>query len=72
MYYGSKSKPKSKPKPKPKPKPKSKTITDNQKKKLKEHKKHHTASHMKIMIKEMKAGKTFTQAHNKAMKKVGK
>ena len=47
-------------------------LTDAQKKKLKEHSKHHSAKHMAMMRKDMKAGKTFTQAHKKAQKMVGK
>ena len=47
-------------------------IDKKEKKILKKHKKHHTAKHMTFMRKEMKKGKTFTQAHKLAMKKVGK
>ena len=39
---------------------------------LAKHKKHQTAKHMTFMRKEMNKGKTFTQAHTLAMKKVGK
>jgi len=39
---------------------------------MKKHKKHHTAQHMTMMRSEMNKGKTFTQAHKKAMDKVGK
>tara|TARA_R110002153_G_scaffold29256_4_gene89907 strand:+ start:657 stop:833 length:177 start_codon:yes stop_codon:yes gene_type:complete len=49
-----------------------KAITPAQKVKLKQHKKHHTKKHMDMMTKHMKQGKTFTQAHNKAQKVVGK
>lgn len=42
------------------------------KKALKKHSKHHTKKHMSSMKKTMKKGKTFKQAHNKAMRKVGK
>lgn len=49
-----------------------KELTTAQKNKLKEHKKHHTKKHMDIMIKHMKEGKNFTQAHNKAKKLLGK
>jgi hypothetical protein len=59
-------------KPKIKKKPVKKGMTQNQKDKLKEHSKHHTAKHMAIMRKEMKAGSSFTKAHNKAKKMVGK
>lgn len=44
-----------------------KPLTDAQKKKLQAHKKHHTDKHMALMWKEMRAGKTFAQAHKKAM-----
>ena len=36
------------------------------------HSKHHTAKHLKSMVASMKRGKTFTQSHKIAMKKVGK
>ena len=39
---------------------------------LARHRKHHTAKHMAEMRKYMKSGDTFTQAHKKAMKKVGR
>jgi len=52
---------------KPKTTKKKKTIND----KLKEHAKHHTAKHMKMMKKDIKAGMSFTLAHNKAKKMVG-
>jgi hypothetical protein len=41
-------------------------------KKLKEHSKNHTSKHMAMMRKDMKAGMSFTKAHNKAKKLVGK
>ena len=47
-------------------------ISKGQKKTLKKHSKHHTKKHMASMTKAMKKGKTFTQAHKKAMRKVGK
>ena len=47
-------------------------IDERQKTTLKKHSEHHTISHMKLMVKLMNQGKTFTQAHNIAMKKVGK
>ena len=34
--------------------------------------KHHTAKHLKSIVASMKRGKTFTQSHKIAMKKVGK
>tara|TARA_R100000654_G_scaffold2657_4_gene9768 strand:+ start:2750 stop:2902 length:153 start_codon:yes stop_codon:yes gene_type:complete len=49
------------------------TLTDRQKKTLKKHSKHHSERHMRLMRDMMsKDGKTFTQAHKVAMKKVGK
>lgn len=42
------------------------------KKKLQEHAKHHTKKHMDEMGKLMRAGRTFTQAHNIVQKKIGK
>ena len=52
-------------------KTKKKELTDRQKETLKRHSSHHTAKHMTEMKKHMKKGKTFTQAHKIAMKKVG-
>ena len=49
-----------------------KELTDRQKETLKRHASHHTAKHMAIMKKCMRMGETFTQAHKKAMKEVGK
>jgi len=40
--------------------------------KLKEHSKHHSAKHMAMMRKDIKDGMSFTAAHRKAMKLVGK
>ena len=39
---------------------------------MKRHSKHHTAKHIRSMVRAMKKGRTFTQAHKSAMKKVGK
>ena len=47
-------------------------LTDSQKKKLEEHKKHHSDKHIKSMRMSMLKGMSFNEAHNKAMKKVGK
>tara|TARA_R110002012_G_scaffold187219_4_gene354159 strand:+ start:385 stop:1080 length:696 start_codon:yes stop_codon:yes gene_type:complete len=47
-------------------------LTDRQMETLEKHKEHHSEEHMNMMIKLMKQGKTFTEAHNIAMKKVGK
>ena len=47
-------------------------LTKRQKNTLKKHSVHHTKKHMAEMRKLMRGGKTFTQAHKSAMKKVGK
>ena len=47
-------------------------LTDRQIETLEKHKEHHTKKHMDLMIKLMKEGKTFTEAHKVAMDKVGK
>jgi len=39
---------------------------------MKKHSKHHTAKHLKIMATAMKKGKSFTESHKMAQKKVGK
>tara|TARA_Y100001963_G_C6591832_1_gene358316 strand:+ start:260 stop:445 length:186 start_codon:yes stop_codon:yes gene_type:complete len=49
-----------------------KTLTNRQKETLKRHSAHHTKKHMDFMRKEMRAGSTFTAAHRKAQKKVGR
>ena len=51
---------------------KKKSLTKRQKTTLTKDKKHHTAKHMTAMRKAMRRGKTFTQAHKLAMKKVGR
>lgn len=56
---------------KKKPKP-MKALTKSQKDKLKQHSIHHTKKHIDAMRNDMKKGISFTQAHKKAMKKVGK
>ena len=48
------------------------TLTDKQKSTLKKHSVHHSKKHMTMMKKEMRAGKSFTAAHKKAKKLVGK
>jgi len=47
-----------------------KRMTINQK--MKEHAKHHSKKHMSEMKKDIAKGMSFTAAHNKAKKKVGK
>ena len=36
------------------------------------HSKHHSSKHIKYMVASIKKGKTFTESHKLAMKKVGK
>jgi len=50
----------------------AKKLTQRQQNALKRHSVHHTRKHMTEMRKLMKAGKTFTESHKLAMKKVGK
>ena len=47
-------------------------LTNEQIAKLSKHKFAHSAAHIAMMRKDMKAGMSFTAAHNKAMKEVGK
>ena len=47
-------------------------LSAKQKAMMKKHAKHHNQSHMKYMVGVMRNGKTFKQAHEIAMKKVGK
>ena len=47
-------------------------LTKRQKESMKRHRKHHTAKHILVMTAAMKKGKTFTESHKIAMKKVGK
>ena len=42
------------------------------KKTMAKHSKHHSPKHMKEMKKDMKKGDSFSKAHIKALKKVGK
>jgi len=78
-YSTNTAKPKIKKKPIKKKKPKKKVVlktriglSQNQRDKLKQHAMHHTPKHMAFMIKEMKAGMSFTKSHKKALKMVGK
>ena len=61
---------------KPMPKAKKATgrreLTEAQKKMLEKHKVHHTAKHMAMMRKLMREGSSFTAAHKKTQKEVGK
>ena len=47
-------------------------LTKRQQATLRKHSSHHTKKHMTEMRKLMRAGKTFTQAHKSATRKVGK
>jgi hypothetical protein len=49
-----------------------KELSKTQKDLMKTHAKHHTKKHLEDMTKYMKQGFCFQQAHEKAMKKVGK
>ena len=51
---------------------KRKKLTKRQTNALRKHRRHHTKKHMKFMRAQMRKGKTFTQAHKAAMKKVGR
>jgi len=51
---------------------KRKTLTKRQQATMRRHRRHHTRKHMAFMKKEMLKGKTFTQAHKLAMRKVGR
>mgnify|MGYP003131337972 FL=1 len=51
---------------------KKKQLTKRQKDTLKKHSVHHSKKHMAMMRKEMRAGKSFSAAHKKAKKLVGK
>ena len=53
-------------------KDKMKSLTTRQINTLKKHSVHHTTKHMTDMMRLMKSGKTFTESHKMAMKKVGK
>ena len=46
-------------------------ITKKQKQTLRKHSSHHTKKHMNEMVKDMRAGISFSKAHKKALKKVG-
>ena len=39
---------------------------------MKRHGEHHTAKHLRDMLKRMKKGKTFTEAHRASQKAVGR
>jgi len=48
------------------------SLTKRQQDVMKKHSKHHTGKHMKSMTAMMKKGKTFTESHKAAQKKVGR
>ena len=50
----------------------TKDLTARQKKTMNSHARHHSLKHMREMANSMKKGSTFSQAHSKAMRKVGK
>ena len=52
--------------------PPKKTLTKAQQEKLKEHGKHHSKKHIDEMKKDMLKGMSFSVAHMRAQKKVGK
>ena len=47
-------------------------LTKSQQNAMKKHSKHHTKKHMQYMYNSIKRGATFTQAHKRAQKAVGK
>ena len=49
-----------------------KDLTPRQQKTMNSHARHHSLKHMKEMAKDLESGKTFAQAHTRAMRKVGK
>ena len=49
-----------------------KGLSPRQKKTMRRHSRHHSMKHMRQMASAMKKGRTFSQAHKSAMRKVGK
>lgn len=49
-----------------------KGLNTRQKKTMRKHARHHSMKHMRAMASAMKKGRTFSQAHKSAMRKVGK
>ena len=47
-------------------------LTTRQANAMMEHGKHHKTNHLKVMVQSMKKGRTFTQSHKIAARKVGK
>tara|TARA_Y100001937_G_scaffold27376_1_gene39307 strand:+ start:45 stop:227 length:183 start_codon:yes stop_codon:yes gene_type:complete len=50
----------------------TKNLTSRQKKTMNRHARHHSLKHMKQMAEDLEKGRTFAQAHVRAMRKVGK
>ena len=48
------------------------SLTKRQQESMKKHSQHHTKKHMQYMYNSMRRGATFTQAHKRAQKAVGK
>ena len=48
------------------------SLTKRQQQSMKKHSKHHSKKHMQYMYNSMRRGATFTQAHTRAQKAVGK
>ena len=49
-----------------------KDLTPRQQRTMRSHARHHSLKHMRSMANAMKKGATFSQAHNRAMRSVGK
>tara|TARA_Y100001937_G_C6987586_1_gene270601 strand:+ start:238 stop:420 length:183 start_codon:yes stop_codon:yes gene_type:complete len=49
-----------------------KDLSPRQKRTMSRHARHHSLKHMREMAKSLKNGATFSNAHSKAMRKVGK
>jgi len=49
-----------------------KDLKPNQQKTMKKHARHHSLKHMRSMARSIKKGATFSSAHTKAMRSVGK
>ena len=49
-----------------------KALKPRQQKTMKAHARHHSLKHMRSMVRAMKNGATFSSAHTKAMRSVGK
>ena len=47
-------------------------LTKRQVTSMRRHARHHTAKHLREMVKAMRRGRTFTQSHTSAKKKVGR